>query len=98
MFDAAPLGKTFGQVLQDVSADAPYRAGEIVFAVFIGANPRVRPVLSVVAFLRSNVMPSQQLWGRQPASFLPRSVVEPSSGLPTNNGPLGCLNRFATPL
>ncbi|KAJ7190130.1 Neutral/alkaline nonlysosomal ceramidase [Mycena pura] len=40
MFDAAPLGKTFGQVLQDVSADAPYRAGETVFAVFVGANPR----------------------------------------------------------
>jgi len=40
MFDAAPLGKTFGQVLQDVSADALYRAGETVFAVFVGANPR----------------------------------------------------------
>ncbi|KAF8155254.1 Neutral/alkaline nonlysosomal ceramidase [Mycena galopus ATCC 62051] len=39
-FDAAPLGKHFGQVEQDVRTTEPYRAGETVFARFVGANPR----------------------------------------------------------
>ncbi|KAF7351861.1 hypothetical protein MVEN_01147500 [Mycena venus] len=39
-FDAAPFGKHFGQAVQDVRTTAPYRAGETVFARFVGANPR----------------------------------------------------------
>ncbi|KAJ7766995.1 Neutral/alkaline nonlysosomal ceramidase [Mycena maculata] len=39
-FDAAPIGKHFGQILQDVVTSAPYRPGETAFARFVGANPR----------------------------------------------------------
>ncbi|KAJ7626794.1 Neutral/alkaline nonlysosomal ceramidase [Roridomyces roridus] len=39
-FDAAPIGKRFGQVVQDVVTTAPYRSGQSVFARFVGANPR----------------------------------------------------------
>lgn len=38
--DHAPLGKHFGDVLVDVKTDVPYRANDIVFASFVGANPR----------------------------------------------------------
>jgi Neutral/alkaline non-lysosomal ceramidase, C-terminal len=41
VFDAPPLGKKFGAVLSDVQTSAPYSAGEIVSAQFVGANPRV---------------------------------------------------------
>jgi neutral ceramidase len=40
-FDAPPLGKHFGQTLQDVRIAAPYKPRETVFARFVGANPRV---------------------------------------------------------
>ncbi|KAJ7435456.1 Neutral/alkaline nonlysosomal ceramidase [Mycena galericulata] len=39
-FDAAPIGKHFGQTVEDVITTAPYRAGDTVFARFVGANPR----------------------------------------------------------
>ncbi|KAJ7290538.1 Neutral/alkaline nonlysosomal ceramidase [Mycena rebaudengoi] len=39
-FDAAPLGKHFGQIVKDVSTTVPYRAGDTVAVRFIGANPR----------------------------------------------------------
>ncbi|KAJ7110586.1 Neutral/alkaline nonlysosomal ceramidase [Mycena epipterygia] len=39
-FDAAPIGKHFGQTVKDVVTTAPYHAGDTVFAVFVGANPR----------------------------------------------------------
>ncbi|KAJ7062780.1 Neutral/alkaline nonlysosomal ceramidase [Mycena amicta] len=39
VFDAAPIGKSFGQVLVDV-AKTPYTAGQTVSAQFVGANPR----------------------------------------------------------
>ncbi|KAF8622942.1 hypothetical protein AX15_006618 [Amanita polypyramis BW_CC] len=39
VFDAAPFGRQFGQVLQDVKS-TPYNAGSTVFALFVGANPR----------------------------------------------------------
>lgn len=39
VFDAAPLGKKFGQVLVDVNK-TPYSAGQIVSTQFVGANPR----------------------------------------------------------
>ncbi|KAF7324309.1 Neutral/alkaline nonlysosomal ceramidase [Mycena venus] len=39
VFDAAPIGKKFGQVLIDVAKTA-YTAGDTVFAQFVGANPR----------------------------------------------------------
>ncbi|KAJ7351329.1 Neutral/alkaline nonlysosomal ceramidase [Mycena albidolilacea] len=38
-FDAAPFRKQFGQVVEDVRSE-PYRAGETVWARFVGANPR----------------------------------------------------------
>ncbi|KAJ7351351.1 Neutral/alkaline nonlysosomal ceramidase [Mycena albidolilacea] len=38
-FDAAPFRKQFGQALEDVQSE-PYRAGETVWARFVGANPR----------------------------------------------------------
>ncbi|KAJ7351343.1 Neutral/alkaline non-lysosomal ceramidase-domain-containing protein [Mycena albidolilacea] len=38
-FDAAPFRKQFGQALEDVQSE-PYRAGETVWAKFVGANPR----------------------------------------------------------
>ncbi|THU89409.1 Neutral/alkaline nonlysosomal ceramidase [Dendrothele bispora CBS 962.96] len=40
VFDAAPIGKRFGDVLTDVSTTSAYRAGDTVFAQFVGANPR----------------------------------------------------------
>ncbi|KAG6876987.1 hypothetical protein C0993_011300 [Termitomyces sp. T159_Od127] len=39
VFDAAPVGKTFGDVLVDVNTTM-YRAGDTVSAQFVGANPR----------------------------------------------------------
>ncbi|KAJ7815949.1 Neutral/alkaline nonlysosomal ceramidase [Mycena olivaceomarginata] len=39
VFDAAPIGKSFGQVLIDVAKTA-YKAGDTVIAQFVGANPR----------------------------------------------------------
>ncbi|KAJ7351313.1 ceramidase [Mycena albidolilacea] len=38
-FDAAPFRKQFGQAVEDVRSE-PYRAGETVWARFVGANPR----------------------------------------------------------
>jgi neutral ceramidase len=40
VFDAAPIGKSFGQVLIDV-ANTAFHAGNTVVAQFVGANPRV---------------------------------------------------------
>ncbi|QRW12870.1 hypothetical protein RhiLY_11869 [Ceratobasidium sp. AG-Ba] len=40
VFDAAPIGKSFGSVLTDVSTTTPYKRGQTVTAVFQGANPR----------------------------------------------------------
>ncbi|KAH9485768.1 Neutral ceramidase 2 [Psilocybe cubensis] len=40
VFDASPIGKKFGAVLTDVNTNAPYHAGDTVFAQFVGANPR----------------------------------------------------------
>ncbi|KAF8608399.1 Neutral/alkaline nonlysosomal ceramidase [Ceratobasidium sp. AG-I] len=40
VFDAAPIGKSFGSVLTDVSTSTPYKRGQTVTAVFQGANPR----------------------------------------------------------
>ncbi|KAJ7200981.1 Neutral/alkaline nonlysosomal ceramidase [Mycena rebaudengoi] len=39
VFDAPPIGKSFGQVLIDVAKTA-YHAGDTVIAQFVGANPR----------------------------------------------------------
>ncbi|KIL62472.1 hypothetical protein M378DRAFT_1053387 [Amanita muscaria Koide BX008] len=39
VFDAAPLGSKFGQVLKDVNS-TPYGVGDTVSALFVGANPR----------------------------------------------------------
>lgn len=41
LFDAPPIGKKFGAVLSDVQTSAPYRAGDVISAQFVGANPRV---------------------------------------------------------
>lgn len=41
IFDSAPLGKHFGDVLVDVQTTA-YHADDTVSAQFVGANPRVR--------------------------------------------------------
>ena len=41
LFDAPPIGKKFGAVLSDVQTSAPYHAGDVVSAEFVGANPRV---------------------------------------------------------
>jgi neutral ceramidase len=43
VFDAAPIGKSFGQVLIDVVKTTAYKVGDTVVAQFVGANPRVRP-------------------------------------------------------
>ncbi|KAJ7740568.1 Neutral/alkaline nonlysosomal ceramidase [Mycena metata] len=40
VFDAAPIGKSFGQVLIDVVKTTAYKAGQTVVAQFVGANPR----------------------------------------------------------
>ncbi|KAJ7848777.1 Neutral/alkaline nonlysosomal ceramidase [Mycena leptocephala] len=40
VFDAAPIGKKFGQVLIDVVTTSAYHAGNTVVAQFVGANPR----------------------------------------------------------
>ena len=42
VFDAAPAGKKFGDVLVDVRWPGSYSVGETVSAEFVGANPRVR--------------------------------------------------------
>ncbi|KAL4262414.1 Neutral ceramidase [Pleurotus pulmonarius] len=39
VFDAAPIGKRFGQVLTNVNT-TPYHAGDAVRVQFVGANPR----------------------------------------------------------
>ncbi|KAF9449265.1 Neutral/alkaline nonlysosomal ceramidase [Macrolepiota fuliginosa MF-IS2] len=39
VFDAAPIGKSFGSVLADVNS-TPYNAGDTVHVQFVGANPR----------------------------------------------------------
>ncbi|KAF8623397.1 hypothetical protein AX17_007435 [Amanita inopinata Kibby_2008] len=39
VFDAPPIGKQFGQVLQDVNTSS-YSAGDTVKVQFVGANPR----------------------------------------------------------
>ncbi|KJA28727.1 hypothetical protein HYPSUDRAFT_33070 [Hypholoma sublateritium FD-334 SS-4] len=40
VFDAAPIGKSFGQVLTDVNTNTAYQAGNTVSAQFVGADPR----------------------------------------------------------
>ncbi|KAF8678882.1 Neutral/alkaline non-lysosomal ceramidase, C-terminal [Rhizoctonia solani] len=40
VFDASPIGKSFGSVLTDVNTSAPYKRGQTVTTVFQGANPR----------------------------------------------------------
>ncbi|CAE6417784.1 unnamed protein product [Rhizoctonia solani] len=40
VFDASPIGKSFGSVLTDVTTSTPYKRGQTVTAVFQGANPR----------------------------------------------------------
>ncbi|KAJ7499885.1 Neutral/alkaline nonlysosomal ceramidase [Mycena latifolia] len=40
VFDAAPIGKSFGQVLIDVVKTTAYKVGDTVVAQFVGANPR----------------------------------------------------------
>ncbi|KAI0333228.1 Neutral/alkaline nonlysosomal ceramidase [Cubamyces sp. BRFM 1775] len=40
VFDAAGIGRDFGDVLTDVRTSSPYTAGEAVIATFVGANPR----------------------------------------------------------
>ncbi|KAF9525003.1 Neutral/alkaline nonlysosomal ceramidase [Crepidotus variabilis] len=40
VFDAAPIGKKFGDVIQDVKTTGPYHVGETVIAAYVGANPR----------------------------------------------------------
>jgi len=44
VFDAPPIGKKFGALLADLQTSAPYRAGDIVSAQFVGANPRVSEI------------------------------------------------------
>ncbi len=44
VFDAAPIGKRFGQVLTNVNT-TPYHAGDAVRVQFVGANPRVSRLL-----------------------------------------------------
>ncbi|KAJ7215732.1 Neutral/alkaline nonlysosomal ceramidase [Mycena rebaudengoi] len=39
-FDAAPLGKHFGQIVKDVNTTVPYRVGDTVAVRFIGADPK----------------------------------------------------------
>jgi len=40
LFDATPIGRTFGAVLVDVNTNTSYQAGQVVSAKFVGANPR----------------------------------------------------------
>ncbi|KAJ7610768.1 hypothetical protein B0H17DRAFT_219200 [Mycena rosella] len=39
VFDAAPIGKSFGQVLINVVTNVAYKAGDTVVAQFVSANP-----------------------------------------------------------
>ncbi|KAJ7072962.1 Neutral/alkaline nonlysosomal ceramidase [Mycena amicta] len=39
-FDEPPLGRHFGEAVQDVKANYTYKAGETVSVRFVGANPR----------------------------------------------------------
>ena len=36
VFDAAGIGRDFGDVLTDVRTSSPYKAGEAVIATFVG--------------------------------------------------------------
>ncbi|THH28983.1 hypothetical protein EUX98_g5201 [Antrodiella citrinella] len=40
VFDGAPFGQQFGQVIADVNTGTAYKAGDTVVAQFVGANPR----------------------------------------------------------
>ena len=46
--DNPPIFKSFGDVLSDVRTSSPYSVGETVRAWFVGANPRVRPFMSLL--------------------------------------------------
>lgn len=41
VFDGVPLGKTFGQLLQDIEPSRKYYPDETVKVEFQGSNPRV---------------------------------------------------------
>lgn len=40
LYDGAPSGRSFGDVLVDVEVDKPYRCGQTVNVTFVSANPR----------------------------------------------------------
>ncbi|KAG6849608.1 hypothetical protein H0H93_006965 [Arthromyces matolae] len=40
VFDAAPIGKSFGAITADVNTTSPYHVNDTVSAQFVGANPR----------------------------------------------------------
>ncbi|KAJ7618532.1 Neutral/alkaline nonlysosomal ceramidase [Roridomyces roridus] len=40
VFDAPPIFQSFGHIVTDVVTSTPFQAGQTVFAVFVGANPR----------------------------------------------------------
>ncbi|KAJ9285607.1 hypothetical protein DTO021C3_6861 [Paecilomyces variotii] len=40
VYDSAPIGKSFGDVVSSPSSDVTYGPGDIVNATFVGANPR----------------------------------------------------------
>lgn len=44
-FDAAGIGRSYGALLTDVVTGVAHRAGSTIFAVFVGANPRVKSYL-----------------------------------------------------
>lgn len=49
IYDTAPIGKRFGDVLVDVD-NTTYRAGDTVRTQFVGANPRVRLACVILCF------------------------------------------------
>lgn len=52
LFDAAPIGKTFGTVMADVNTTMPYQAGHVVSATFVAANPRVSSFIMKEVLMR----------------------------------------------
>ncbi|KAJ7839873.1 Neutral/alkaline nonlysosomal ceramidase [Mycena leptocephala] len=98
-FDAPPLGKHFGQTLQDVRIAAPYKPGETVFARFVGANPRnnlrlegtylavERLESSLWVMMRSDSHPSTVYQWQRDSTILGTSSVNISWTIETDTPP-----------
>jgi hypothetical protein len=74
VFDAAPIGKSFGDVL--INVQPAYSRGDTVVAQFVGANPRVSIPLFPRLSLKENIdtCPEQPQAGEYVLNNRPASI------------------------